>query len=435
MAADGRAVECVDIRTGSLFEYRAQHLLSSGAIDESWVPDTSNCCLGSPEGIREHVIPDGQGGSYAAWVHSQRDEPDIFLQRFNDCGEVAPGWPPGGRAVCTAPESQYNLDACSDGQGGVLLAWQDFRDGHSSTVYLQRITGDGNPVAGWPEGGMVPAPGGREQAAPHVATDGAGGGVVFWQERDGTGLALRVQRITGDGSVASGWPQAGVTLVPGSQRVGGMNVQEDATGRLTVVWSSSPDLSTLQLAGLDVGAAPAGDWTATATTLSSGAVLISDATMAPAADGGLLVGWSETAGGQTALKLVRLAPGGALAAGWPATGATVVDSSASLSAPAMLPDGSGGATLAWEDQRSLQGGIYAQHVLGDGAVDSLWSTNGVPVATGSPSKFAPMLGPDGNGGAIVTWSDAASQEVDQPPPDTPPDTTQLPGPIRIQPIP
>jgi hypothetical protein len=133
--------------------------------------------------------------------------------------------------------------------------------------------------------------------------------------------------------------------------------------------------------------------------------------MAPAADGGLLVGWSETAGGQTALKLVRLAPGGALAAGWPATGATVVDSSASLSAPAMLPDGSGGATLAWEDQRSLLGGIYAQHVLGDGAVDSLWSTNGVPVATGSPSKFAPMLGPDGNGGAIVTWSDAASQAV------------------------
>ena len=72
--AAGKAVACVDIRSGLAFEYRAQHLLSSGAIDESWAPDTTACCLGSPEGIRDHVVPDGAGGSYAAWVDSRRDE-------------------------------------------------------------------------------------------------------------------------------------------------------------------------------------------------------------------------------------------------------------------------------------------------------------------------------------------------------------------------
>ena len=116
--------------------------------------------------------------------------------------------------------------------------------------------------------------------------------------------------------------------------------------------------------------------------------------------------------GQTAVKLMRLAQGGAPAAGWPATGATVVTSGASLSAPAVLPDGAGGAIVAWEDHRGASGGdIYAQHVRGAGALDSLWAVGGAPVATGGPSNFAPMLASDGSGGAIVTWSDASSQAV------------------------
>jgi RHS repeat-associated protein len=36
---------------------------------------------------------------------------------------------------------------------------------------------------------------------------------------------------------------------------------------------------------------------------------------------------------------------------------------------------------------------------------------------------------------LIDAAEANPPEVDQPPPDTPPDTTRLPGPIRIQPIP
>jgi len=412
-AVDGKAVECVDIRTGSPFEYRAQHLLPSGAIDETWAPDSTECCLGSPEGIREHVIPDGAGGAYAAWVDSRLEEPDIYLQRFTACGEAVSGWPLGGRVVCSARQSQYNLDAGPDGQGGVLLVWQDFRD-ERSTIYVQRITESGEPAPGWPEGGMAPAPGGREQAAPCVAPDGSGGSFVFWQERDGGGLGLRVQRVTGGGGIASGWPPGGVLLVPGSQRVAGLKARNDASGRVTVIWQCALGSAseTLQLAGLDIGPVPGSDWAAAAITLVSGASLISDATLLRASDGGLLVGWSEMNSSQIAVKLLRLAEGGSIATSWPATGATVVASGASLSAPALLSDGAGGAVVAWEDHRGAsRGDIYAQHVLGAGTLDSLWMAGGAPVSTGGPGKFAPMLASDGSGGAIVTWSDAVSQAV------------------------
>jgi hypothetical protein len=415
VTADGKAVECVDIRTGASFEYRAQHLLPSGAIDENWAPDSTECCLGSPEGIREHVIPDGAGGAYAAWVDSRLEEPDIYLQRLTACGEAVSGWPLGGRAVCAARQSQYNLDACPDGAGGVLLVWQDFRDEHSSTIYMQRITESGDPAPGWPEGGMAPAPGGHEQAAPRVALDGAGGGLVFWQERDGGGLGLRVQRVTGEGAIAPAWPPAGALLVPGSQHVAGVSVHDDASGRVAVVWQCADGSlgAMLQFAGLDIGPVPGSDWATGAITFASGASLISDGTLLRAADGGLLLGWSEMNGGsQTAVKLVRLAQGGTLAAGWPATGATVVASGASLSAPAVQADGAGGALVAWEDHRGgSRGDIYAQRVREDGTLDSLWATGGAPVATGGPGRFAPMLASDGNGGAIVTWSDEGSQAV------------------------
>ena len=412
-AVNGRLVECVDIRTGSAFQYRAQHLLPSGAIDESWTPDTSQCCLGSPEGIRERVVADGAGGSYAAWIDSRLEEPDIYLQRFTACGDTVSGWLRGGRAVCAAPRSQYNLDVCSDGQGGVLLAWQDFRSGLGSAVYLQRITESGEPASAWQAGGMVPAPGGREQAVPRVAADGTGGALVFWQERDEGGLGLRVQRVGADGAIASGWPVSGVLLVSGSQHVASVSARDDANGRVVVVWSHAADASgaTLHVAHLDIGPVPGTEWAANATALSA-AGLLSDAVVSSAADGGLFVAWAEMGGGQTVVRLVRLAEGGAVAAGWPQSGALVASTSASLTPPTVLADGDGGAIVAWEDWRSTGNGeIYAQRVLPDGTLDSLWAAGGVPVATGSPPKYAPVLASDGNGGTIITWSEATSEAM------------------------
>ena len=412
-AVNGKVVQCVDIRTGSAFQYRAQHLLPSGAIDEAWTPDTTQCCLGSPEGIRERVVQDDAGGAYAAWVDSRLEEPDIYLQRFSACGDTVSGWLRGGRAVCAAPRSQYNLDVCSDGQGGVLLAWQDFRSGLGSAVYLQRITESGEPVSGWPAGGMVPAPGGREQAVPRVAADGSGGALVFWQERDEAGLGLRVQRVGADGAIALGWPPIGVLLVPGSQHVASVSVRDDANGRVVVVWSHAADASgaTLHAASLDIGPVPGTEWAASAATLSS-AGLLSDPVVSSAADGGQLVAWAEMGAEQTVVKVVRLAEGGSVVAGWPQSGASVATTNASLSPPTVLPDGGGGAIVAWEDWRSTGNGeVYAQHVLADGSLDSLWAAGGVPVATGSPPKYAPVLSSDGNGGAIVTWSESTSEAM------------------------
>lgn len=110
----GVAIECTDVRTGSPFAFRAQRVLLGGAVDHAWQPDSTRRCLGSFDGLRQRMVPDGEGGAYVGWVDSRAGDADIYLQRFAASGEVAQGWPGDGLAICAAPLSQYHLDLASD---------------------------------------------------------------------------------------------------------------------------------------------------------------------------------------------------------------------------------------------------------------------------------------------------------------------------------
>ncbi len=76
-------------------------------------------------------------------------------------------------------------------------------------------------------------------------------------------------------------------------------------------------------------------------------------------------------------------------------------------ATTMVPDGAGGAFVAWLD---LRGGtdydVYAQHVSAAGV--PLWGVNGVAVCTAVGDQLNQKLASDRSGGIIVTWTDNRS---------------------------
>jgi hypothetical protein len=91
--------------------------------------------------------------------------------------------------------------------------------------------------------------------------------------------------------------------------------------------------------------------------------------------------------------------GGKLLAGesWP-----VVDLS-------MCPDGAGGVFVAWTDGRQPDNpDIYVQRV--DSAGYELWPHDGVQAVIDTAGQSNPMLVPDGAGGAIVAWHDIGRSE-------------------------
>ena len=77
----------------------------------------------------------------------------------------------------------------------------------------------------------------------------------------------------------------------------------------------------------------------------------------------------------------------------------------------IAPDGSGGAVMAWHDQRGgTYNDIYAQRV--DQSGKPLWSADGVAVCTANYSQQLPQITAGLSGSAIITWCDSRSGHYD-----------------------
>ena len=86
------------------------------------------------------VASDGAGGAIVAWYDSRSGNADIYAQRISAAGAVE--WTPDGVALCTAPDIQQFPTLASDGANGAIVAWEDYRSG-TSDVYAQRVQANG----------------------------------------------------------------------------------------------------------------------------------------------------------------------------------------------------------------------------------------------------------------------------------------------------
>ena len=408
----GTAIACVDIRSGAPFSYYAQLLLASGALDAAWAPDANRLCMGTEDGLHQILSPDGSGGVYAGWVDARSGDGDIYLQHFTAQGVIASGWPDAGLPVCTLPHSQYNLDLASDGSGGVYMAWQDFRSGVTSGVYLQRIGASGVPAPGWAANGLAVCSQPSVQSGPHVVADGTGGALVVWQDDRAGHLDLYAQRLTESGACAPGWPAEGAPVASaGGDKLPGV-LMADSSGNATVVWRQSAAGGATDLLALHISAQgiPAPGWPGSPVTLATGAEELGDPGSRLQADGGALVSWSEWRGGTASLHVAHLTGAGVVDPAWPAGGAVVAGAVPGRSVPVLLAEPDGGGIVAWEDFRDSTSDIYAQRLGAAGGIAAGWPAGGVAIATGAGEQYAPSMVPDGAGGALATWADGANSQ-------------------------
>jgi len=399
------ALDCIDTRTGADFNYFAQHLLSTGALDINWNGASGVLCLGTSSSLSQQLCPDGSGGVYAAWVDNRRPDSDIYLQHFDSQGAIVSGWASGGQPVCTALGSQYNLSIASDGNGGLYLAWQDFRGPGPSAVYAQRMTAVGTPAQGWPVNGLRLCSTQSEQDAPAIAAT-VSGALVVWQDRRSGALQLFSQAVTAGGTLASGWSPDGIAVSAGGAAACAPALAADSTGRATLVWTQQTgEGPELLAARLSVTSAPSG--TVTPVAVASGASEDGAPSVTALADGSALIAWPQWQGQSPSLRIQRLASSGAVDLSWPAGGLVVSSSALSRYAPFVLPQIDGGALIGWQDFRSGSGNIYVNRVSSTGSLADSWPAQGTVVSPSATEQYAPALLSDGALGAYVTWADAS----------------------------
>lgn len=243
--AGGAVVAWQDARSGEWFLY-AQRLDAAGA--EQWtahgVPVSTAAASFAMEVARP--LPDGQGGFIFAWEGAgawSTPGSDLLAQRLDAGG--APTWGAAGRVVSAASGDQAVPRLATDGAGGAIIAWEDCRVGSAyRDIYAQRVDASGTPL--WATDGIAVGAASASQFGPRIITDGKGGAIVTWYDYrsyevpvEGTlqGVDVYAQRLDGDGVARWGADGAAISTAKLHQRY--PEIVSDHAGGAIVVWEDS----------------------------------------------------------------------------------------------------------------------------------------------------------------------------------------------------
>ncbi len=314
-------------------------------------------------------------------------------------------------------------------------------------IYAQRIDASGNAL--WALNGMPVGGNPGFESGPSLISDGAGGGIFAWYSN----TDIYAQRIDAGGTRL--WTAAGLGLCvkPGGQY--DPVITTDGVGGAIVAWSDTLTVTGYDIYTRRVNSAGTVLWAATGVPLCTAPSYQSDAVIVDDGLGGAVVGWRDHRGGiesdayiqrVNGSGVVQWTPNGialAAQAGWQGPPVLLRDANRILSVwgdtrngstdlyaqrvqlngdfvwgpdgvricgaagdtyePRMVIDGQGGAIVAWTDSRGGTFDVYAQRVDEDGLPQ--WLEDGMPVCTADWYQHFRGITTDGSGGAIVTWSD------------------------------
>ena len=242
---------------------------------------------------------------------------------------------------------------------------------------------------------------------PQIISDGWGGAYIVWLESRNYSITdddVYLQRVTATGEIAPGWPQDGfpVCVFPRTQYPQG--IAPDGLGGVLVVWYDhrNVDLGTAQdlyAQRILADGTLAPGWPVNGAPVSRAPRFQGDAVIAPDGTGGAFVAWvdeRDLTGGDVYAQ--HLTAGGSVAPGWPADGLGICVLPQGVGGPRIMPDGAGGFVVVWGDARRGVVDVYAQHLLADGSLAPGWAANGVPVALDRGIRQAVL---DGAGGFYV----------------------------------
>jgi len=130
-------------------------------------------------GYAPDVAPDGAGGVLVAWYESNVN---VAVTRIGPDALRYDGWPLSV-PVYASPWDHFNPQVVNDGTGGVYVVWMDRRnDPYHTDIYMNRVLNTGRLPAWWMTEGQAVCTTGTEANGARVVSDGVGGAITVWQD-------------------------------------------------------------------------------------------------------------------------------------------------------------------------------------------------------------------------------------------------------------
>ena len=373
--------------------------VASPAVHAWWVPNGVGLCTAAGTQQSPCVCSDGAGGAIVAWADNYSGAWDIFAQRVSATGK--PLWATDGIALCTAAGNQLSPVIVSDGSGGAIVAWYDDRSGNQD-IYAQRVSAAGS--ARWAANGVALCTAALNQQLPGICTDGAGGAIVAWPDGRGDTQDIYAQRVSALG--ATQWTANGEALCMAVGSQSQVSIAADGFGGALVTWRDVRNANVdVYAQRIDGGGSV--EWTDDGVAVCTTSDAQYEAAIAGDGTGGAFVAWKDDRGTYDNIYAQRVNASGAVQ--WAAGGIAVCASSAYQSNHVIVSDGGTGAIVLWQENRGSFS-VFAQRLNAAGS--PLWTASGVLACSGLTS-FLGMEGvSDGLGGAIVSWHESTDLSYD-----------------------
>jgi hypothetical protein len=396
------------------------------------------------------IISDGQGGAIIAFQVKIGANKHIYAQKINSNGDRL--WGVNGTIICNALINQNHIAICSDGSGGAIITWEDYRV-NNNDIYAQHVDSDGTTYWGesWWSGpgdrnGTVICNATDDQYSPQICEIEGGGAIIVWQDtRPASFSDIYAQKVSsdgttywGDGLTWDGNPDRNGTLICNATSYQGeVQICSDEANGAIITWND------LRAGNMDIyaqhvdsdGTTYWGDESTWDGNPDRNGTVICNATntqdwpkICASEGGGAIITWEDYRYGVDDYYIFaqKVSSDGTTHWGeswWSGpgdrNGTVICNATGGQYDYQICSDGANGAIITWDDYRVDNHDIYAQHVDFDGITywgESWWSgpgdRNGTVICNATNDQIFPSICAVGGGGAIIAWTDRRAGNYD-----------------------
>ena len=329
------------------------------------------------------------------WEDYRNGYSNIYSQKTNNSGKLM--WARDGIRICNSENDQYNPELVSDDDGGAIIVWEDMRSG-ASTIYAQRIDQYGNLL--WDGSGIRMCLEDGAEISPKLARNSKGGAIVAWQDsrRREDIFNIYAQGIDKNGSLL--WKGDGVALKYSEGSQINMDIASDGEDGAIVTWEEyRRNMNTPDIYAQKVNSSGNLMWAKTGLAVCK----VPESQKQPdiSVNNDVIIAWEDNSGGNYDIYSQKLSKDGTVA--WQCDGVPVCTEPSTQINPKVIADGIGGAVFVWEDYRRSNWDIYAQRL--NSAGKQMWAKYGIEVCTAAGTQYAPQLVKSKDLSTIITWED------------------------------
>lgn len=356
--AGGAIIAWQDRRNGADFDIYAQRIDANGV--SQWTANGVQLSAAADNQYAPHLIADGANGAIVVWEDRRNGiDYNIFAQRVDGSGSVQ--WLADGESIVSSAGHQLTPRIVSDNAGGAIIVWADYRSGSHYDIYAQRLIANGS--AQWTTNGVVVVNVAGNQFSPSIASDGTGGMVVVWQDyRNSTDFNIYAQRLDING--AELWAANGIEISAALGNQVSSSIVMSGTDAFIIGWEDYRNGNS-DIYAQRVSAAGSVSWNANGSIVCTVTGNQNSPQMVADDSNGAILAWRDYRSGSSAdIYLQRINQNGTRL--WSTEGSAASSVVGNQALPVVAADGAGGVVLAWEDDRNSNADIYAQGVSAGG---------------------------------------------------------------------